>query len=77
MSIRTFLETFNLALGVLVALFFGAIGGLLVYLAVSVGDMVWVGVIGAALVLIALAMLYFRVTILRIFEFFAYATPWN
>lgn len=76
-KIRRFFETFNLALGMLIALLLGAVGALLLYLAVSLGDMFWVGAIGLGLVLIAVAMLYWRVTILRILEFFAYANPWN
>ncbi len=74
MTFRSFLETFNLALGMLIALILGAIGGLLLYLAFSLGGMFWVGVIGAVLVLMALAMLYFRVTILRILEMFSYSS---
>ena len=77
MTLRSFLETFNLALGMLIALILGAIGAFLLYLAFSLGDMFWVGVIGAVLVLIALAMLFFRVTILNILAFFHYANPWN
>ena len=75
--IRRFFETFNLALGMLIALLIGAVGAFLLYIAVSLGDMFWVGVIGAVLVLIALAMLYFRVTILNILAFFHYANPWS
>ena len=77
MKLRSFFETFNFALGMLIALILGALGGFLLYLAFSLGGMFWVGVIGAVLVLIALAMLYFRVTILNILAFFHYANPWN
>ena len=78
MSVKSFLQTFDRALGSLVALIFGAVGAGLLYVAWNLWDGVfWMAVIGGVLVLIALAMLYWRVTFLRIFEFFAYANPWS
>ncbi|MEM7719544.1 MAG: hypothetical protein AAF222_10085 [Pseudomonadota bacterium] len=71
MTPRSFFETFNLALGRLIAILLGAMGAFLLYLALLLGDMVWVGAIGAGLVLIAAAMLYWRMTLLHILEFFS------
>ncbi len=71
LAMRTFFQTFNLALGMLVALIIAAIGAGLLYLAISLGDMVWVGAIGAFLLLGAAAMLYMRVTFLGILDFFS------
>ena len=69
--LKTFLQTFNLALGLAVALLIGAIGAGLLYLAFAIGDMVWVGAIGAVLLLGGAAMIYRRVTILNIIDFFS------
>lgn len=74
---RRFFETFNLALGMLVALLIGGVGAFLLYIAVSLGDMVWVGAIGLGLVLLAAVMLYRRVTILGILEVFSSGASWN
>ena len=74
---RTFFQTFNLALGMLVALIIGAIGAGLLYLAISLGDMVWVGAIGAFFLLGAAAMLYMRVTFLGILDIFARGGSWD
>ncbi|MEL7149630.1 MAG: hypothetical protein AAGK71_02790 [Pseudomonadota bacterium] len=76
-KLRTFFETFNLALGMLLALLIGAVGALLLYLAFSLSDMVWVGVIGLVLVVVAAVMLYRRVTILHVLDFFASGSSWN
>ena len=73
--LKTLLQTFNLALGILVALILGAIGGFLIYVAWHLWEGVfWMAVIGAVLVLIALVMLIWRVTFLRILEFFSFST---
>ena len=78
MTLESFFQTFDVALGMLVALVIGAGGGFLLYVALRVWDgMFWPGVIGLVLVLIAAAMLYWRVTILRIVEFFASGTSWS
>lgn len=74
---RRFFETFNLALGMFVALLIGAVGALLLYVAVSLGDMFWIGAIGAFLLLGAAAMLYRRVTILGILDIFARTDSWD
>jgi len=76
-KLRTFFETFNLALGMLLALVIGAVGALLLYLAFSLSDMVWVGAIGLVLVLVAVLMIYRRVTILHVLDFFASGSSWN
>ena len=78
MTLKSFLQTFNLALGILVSLIIGAIGAFLLYVAWHLWDGVfWMAVIGGVLVLIALLMLFYRVTFLRILEVFHYANPWN
>lgn len=74
---RQFFETFNLALGRLIALLIGAIGVFLLYVAFSLGGTFWLGAIGLGFVLIAAAMLYWRVTILGILDFFASGASWN
>ncbi len=75
--VRRFFETFNLALGMLVALLIGAVGALLLYIAVSLGDMFWVGAIGVFFILGAAAMLYLRVTILGILDIFTRGGSWD
>ncbi|MEO0945450.1 MAG: hypothetical protein AAFY06_11500 [Pseudomonadota bacterium] len=70
---RRFFETFNLALGRIIALLIGAVGGLLVYFAIQIwGDSITTVMlcIGLALLAIAAAMLYFRMTFLGFMEFF-------
>ena len=71
---RQFFETFNLALGRLVALIVGAVGVLALYISWeawgSSGAMV-AAAIGIGLIVLATAMLYWRVTILGIVEFFS------
>ena len=77
MTLKGFFETFNLALGILVALILGAIGAFLLYVAWSLWDGVfWIGVIGGGLVFLSLLMLIWRVTFLRILELFSYSS-WN
>ena len=47
--LKTFLQTFNLALGILVALIIGAIGAALLYVAWHLWDgVLWLTVIGAS-----------------------------
>ena len=75
--IRRFFETFNLALGMLIALLIGAVGAFLLYIAVSLGNMFWVGAIGVFFLLGAAAMLYLRVTILGILDVFARGGSWD
>ena len=78
MTFRSFLQTFNRALGMLVALIFGAVGAFLLYASWNLWDGVfWMSILGLVLVLVAIAMLYWRVTFLRILEFFHYANPWS
>lgn len=70
---RRFFETFNLALGRLIALLIGAIGAFLVYVAIHLwGDTATTVMffIGLAMICVAAAMLYFRMTILGFLEFF-------
>ena len=75
MKLKTFLQTFDLALGMAVALILGAIGGFLIYVAWHLWDgVVWMAVIGAVLVLIAVLMLVFRVTFLRILDTLTFST---
>ena len=78
MTVKSFLETFNLALGILVALVIGAVGAFLLYVAWHLWDGVWwMAVIGGGCVVVALLMLICRVTFLRIIEIISYANPWN
>ena len=73
--LKTFLQTFDLALGILVALILGAIGGFLIYVAWHLWEGVfWMAVIGAVLVLIAVLMVVFRVTFLRILDTLTFFT---
>ncbi len=73
--LKTFFQTFDLALGILVALILGAIGGFLIYVAWHLWEGVfWMAIIGGVLVLIALLMLIFRVSFLRILDFFTFTT---
>ena len=75
MMLKTFLQTFDLALGMAVALILGAIGGFLIYVAWHLWDgVVWMAVIGAVLVLIAVLMVVFRVTFLRILDTLTFST---
>lgn len=70
---RRLIETFNLALGRIIALLIGAFGGFLVYVAINIwGDTATTVmlIIGLGLLLIAGAMLYFRMTILGFLELF-------
>ena len=75
MMLKTFLQTFDLVLGMAVALILGAIGGLLIYVAWHLWEgVVWMAVIGAVLVLIAVLMVVFRVTFLRILDTLTFST---
>ncbi len=74
MTVKSFLQTFNLALGLLVALVIGAFGALLLYAAWVLQDgTFWLGVFGGCLVLLSAVMMYRRVTILGVLE----ALPWT
>ena len=76
---RRFFETFDLALGRLLALVFGVIGGFLVYAAWHIwGDAptTIMFCIGLGLLLVAGLMLYYRVTFFGLLEFFA-PTWWS
>jgi hypothetical protein len=75
MTLKTFLQTFDLVLGMAVALILGAVGGALIYVAWHLWEGVfWMAVIGTVLVLIALLMLVRRVRFLRILDFFTFST---
>lgn len=79
-SARRFFQMFNLALGRLIALLLCVIGGYLVYVALNIwGDgPTWIMFgIGLALLLIAAAMLYWRITFFGILEFFSIGSWWN
>lgn len=79
-TLRRFFRTFDLMLGRLIALVLGAIGGFLVYFSWHVwGDtatMITFG-IGLGLLLIAALMLYYRVTLFGVLDFFAAGSWWN
>ncbi|MEL6920139.1 MAG: hypothetical protein AAFO77_03825 [Pseudomonadota bacterium] len=71
---RNFLETFDLAIGRLIALMLGGAGALALLIAFEArdsGDVVLPIGIGVVLLLVAAAMLYWRITFLSIFEFLA------
>ncbi|NBD29005.1 MAG: hypothetical protein GVY31_03070 [Alphaproteobacteria bacterium] len=75
-----FFETFDLALGRLIALLLGAIGGFLVYFALHVwGDTATLVTFGIGLVLLFIAgiMLYYRVPVSRVLEFFGVGSWWG
>ena len=75
MKLKTFLQTFDLVLGMAVALVLGAIGGFLIYVAWHLWEgVVWMAVIGAVLILIAVLMVVFRVTFLRILDTLTFST---
>ena len=75
MMLKTFLQTFDLVLGMAVALILGAIGGFLIYVAWHLWDGVfWMAVIGAVLILIAVLMVVFRVSFLRILDTLTFST---
>ena len=75
MKLKTFLQTFDLVLGMAVALILGAIGGFLIYVAWHLWEgVVWMAVIGAVLILIAVLMVVFRVTFLRILDTLTFST---
>ena len=75
MTLKSFLQTFDLALGMAVALILGAIGGFLIYVAWHLWEgVVWMAVIGAVLILIAVLMVVFRVTFLRILDTLTFST---
>ena len=77
MMLKTFLQTFDLVLGMAVALILGAIGGLLIYVAWHLWEgVVWMAVIGAVLILIAVLTVVFRVTFLRILDTLTFS-PWS
>lgn len=75
-----FLKAFDLALGRLLALILGGLGGFLVYLSVNLwGDtatLIMCG-IGVGLLLIAGIMLYRRVTLIGVIDTFTISSWWN
>lgn len=74
-KLRLFFRTFDLALGILVALILGGIGAFLIYVAWHLWEgVIWMAVIGGVFVLVALLMLIYRVTFLRFLNFFTFTT---
>ena len=73
-------ETFDLAIGRGIALLIGGAGGLSLYIGYILREahnVFWPVVIGLVLLLIAAALLYWRVTLLKIIEVFASGISWN
>ncbi len=78
--LRHFVEIFDLALGRLIALFLGAIGGLLIYFSWHTwGDTATLVPFGLGLGLLTITgiMLYCRMTFLGLLGYFAASSLWN